>query len=635
MPPFHPFIALIPVFRFAGLLLLLTAPSLRSAESAAVWPEVPSADFSRIKPADFTDQEVDVPYFLFHFPRVANAVVESGENRGFLDLAVNRDTNDNKPYNARIMEMQMALAYFYGADRPWNPYHRHPAVRVRLEAMLVRWTRIQNADGLFSEYSPDNYSLAPTNFGAMAAAQALEIIVSTKAPFDPEILAAAKSSLRSALMAMFTRDDMARHARDWSNQFSGSYYAALVYLKLWPDAELDSAFVAAITRASREDQSPAGFHYEQGGPDFGYSGVHDNNLRIAWPLLRERPDLTRPILDADRRWNRWLAYNFVLQPGTDQSPLFITNAGINARTSHSFQNPRPRPLAELIAEARPFADTPSEQRRDLASKREKLASSWGEWPELRVPSPYSYGPGFVYDAWRPLNSWQAPEPDRAAALAKMPWRAATSFNRQLHDAWPLTVTLARRPTYYVAFNSGRLRVPRQNYGLGLVWNDKFGAALQAVAGTAWAAGTRPAIPDAKLYEQSTATTRCLVAGGSVTPMVGEQSLREGDLCLNYKLAEAGTKSVTFAATRISTEITHRGDFEERLPLLVPDDAKVEQSASRLQIGRRDGATFLIEVKSPGAKLTLGPPEPFAGGLSRRALVIAAPGGTLSYDLSFR
>jgi len=616
------------------LLGLLPDHPLRAADPAP-WPEVPPVDFSRINPSDFTDQEVDVPYFLFHFAQVANAVVESGENRGFLDLAVNRDTKDNRPYNARIMEMQMALAYFYGADRPWNPYHRHPAVRARLEAMLERWTRIQNADGLFAEYSPDNYSLAPTNFGAMAAAQSLEILVSTKAPFDPAILAAAKSSLRAALMAMFTRDDMARHARDWSNQFSGSYYAALVYLKFWPDRELDAAFVAAVARACRDDQSPAGFHYEQGGPDFGYSGVHDNNLRIAWPLLRERPELTRPILDADRRWNRWLAYNFVLQPGTDQSPLFITNAGINARTSHSSQTSRPRPLAELIEEARPFANTPEEQRRDLASKRERLASSWGEWPELRVPSPYSYGPGFVYDAWRPLNLWQVSAPDRAAALAKLPWRAATSFNRQLHDDWPLTVTLARRPTYYAAFNSGRLRVPRQNYGLGLVWNDKFGAAVQAVAGTAWASGTRPATPDAKLYEQSTATTRCLVAGGTVTPKVGEQSLREGDLRLTYKLAEAGTKSVTFAATRISTEITHRGDFEELLPLLFPDDAKVEQSASRLQVRRRDGAVFLIEIKSPGGKLTLGPPEPFTGGLSRRSLVIAVPGGTLLYDLSFR
>ena len=635
MPLFCSFTALTPFFRFASLLLLLAAPVLRSAEPAAVWPEVPSVDFSRIKPADFTDHEVDVPYFLFHFARIANSVVESGENRGFLDLAVNRDTKDNKPYNARIMEMQMALAYFYGADRPWNPYYRHSAVRARLEAMLERWTRIQNADGLFAEYSPDNYSLAPTNFGAMAAAQSLEIIVSAKVPFEPSVLAAAKSSLRSALMAIFTRDDMARHARDWSNQFSGSYYAALVYLKLWPDAELDSAFVAAVTRASREDQSPAGFHYEQGGPDFGYSGVHDNNLRIAWPLLRNRPDLTRPILDADRRWNRWLAYNFVLQPGTGQSPLFITNAGINARTSHSSQNPRPRPLAELIEEARPFADTPDEQRRAIADKREKLASSWAKWPELRVPSPFSYGPGFVYDAWRPLNLWQVPAPDRAAALAKMPWRAATSFNRQLHDDWPLTVTLARRPTYYAAFNSGRLRVPRQNYGLGLLWNDKFGTAVQAVAGTVWASGTRPAAPDAKVYEQSTATTRCLVGGGAVMPKVGEQSLREGDLRLTYKLADAGTKSVAFAAARISTEITHRGDFEERLPLLFPDDAKVEQSAARLQIRRRDGATFLIEIKSPGAKFTLGPPEAFTGGLSRRALVIAVPGGTLLYELSFR
>ena len=229
------------------------------SSAVAAWTPVPGLTNSPAKSQFatyelyFSDSDYEMPYYLKHFAQVANAVVETGFNRvetngtssttvtnfyppGFLDMRVNREPRDNRPYNARIMEMQMALAYFYGADRPWNPYRGHPAVRARLEAMLDRWTRIQNPDGLFAEYSPNNYSLAPTNFGAMAAAQTVEILRETKAPFDEALLRRVEDALRAALFAMFTREDMRRHARDWSNQFSGSYYAALVSLRHTPDA---------------------------------------------------------------------------------------------------------------------------------------------------------------------------------------------------------------------------------------------------------------------------------------------------------------------------------------------------------------------------------------------------------------
>jgi len=109
----------------------------------AAWPAVPPLSSSPPK-SQFASHELylsdasyEVPYYLRHFAQVANSVVETGFNRvetngtsstivtnfyprGFLDIRVNRDTRDNRPYNARIMEMQMALAYFYTADRPWN-----------------------------------------------------------------------------------------------------------------------------------------------------------------------------------------------------------------------------------------------------------------------------------------------------------------------------------------------------------------------------------------------------------------------------------------------------------------------------------------------------------------------------------
>lgn len=623
------------IFRPFGLLLFALLPFFTACSNKAEqqdWPKVKQADFSRINLADFADHELDVPYFLFHFARVANAVVEEGEQRGFLDLKVNRNPSDNEPYNARIMEMQMALAYFYGTDRPWNPYQGDPAVRVRLEAMLDRWTRIQNTDGLFSEYSPTNWSLAPTNFGAMAAAQTLEILIASGQPLDREILDRARESLRRALMAIFTREDMRRHAQQWSNQFSGSYYAALIYLTLWPDDQLNAAFTDALAAAVAHDQSPIGFHYEQGGPDFGYTGVHDNNLGVALPHLRERPDLLKIIVDSDRAWNEWLAANYVPQPGLARA-TFLTNAGINTRTSHAIQHPRVRPLAEFVEPARAFARTKEERAGVMAEQRKNLANVWGGWGPLSLPSGYSYRPAFVYDAWRPLDTWQPTSEERNRRMAEFPHLASARFNRQLHDPFPLTVTTIRRPPYFAVFNSGQIRVPRQNYGLGLLWHERFGSALQSVAGTPWNWGTRPAGEGTEVYERNHLHATISAGGASIDPAVGAHDLPDGTVVAEYLLARQGEKRVTFNEASIRVEITHRDPFVETIPLVMPQNTEVEIDDGTLIARRIDGSSFTLQTSANGPRISLADPVPLAEGLVRRLATIEAK-GSLSYELRF-
>jgi hypothetical protein len=617
----------------ASLLMLLFAGTFAAcSRQPANWPLVAPADFSRIDLAQFEDHELEVPHFLFHFHTVANAVVEEGEHRGFLDLKVNREPRDNEPYNARIMEMQMALAYFYGADRPWNPYAGDQAVRMRLEAMLDRWTRIQNSDGLFAEYSPDNWSLAPTNFGAMAAAQTLEILIASGHRFDQEILDQARQTLRRALMAMFTREDMRRHARHWSNQYSGSYYAALIYLKLWPDAELEAAFSGALREAVARDQSPAGFHYEQSGPDFGYSGVHDNNLRVALPHFRHRPDLLDLIVASDRLWNEWLGANFVPQPGLARL-TFLTNAGINTRTSHAVQHPRVRPLAELVEPARAFAKTDEERTREMVRTREDLTRAWGKWGPLALPSSYSYRPAFVYDAWRNLDTWQPTEEQRREAVRTFPHLASTHANQQWHDPLPLTVTTVRRPAYFAAFNSGRIVVPRQTYGLGLVWHDRFGTALQAVSGTRWVWGARADEENARLYESGHTHAAIRLEGNRVEPKPGRADLAPGTITAHYALGTAGEKTVTFADDRISVDIAHRGAFAELIPLVMPSSAEIRQTEDRIVVRRAEGISFTLHIGTAGTSLSLGEPEPLTGDLVRQLATVRGR-ESLRYELFF-
>ncbi|MGH9161414.1 MAG: hypothetical protein ACRD2X_15725, partial [Vicinamibacteraceae bacterium] len=105
--------------RTLALCLALLASAGASSQR---WLDVPPADLAALTPADFRDDELDLPYHLAHFQRLATSVRQSGPDRGFIDLAVWRAPKDNQPYNARIMENILALAYFYTTDRPWNSY---------------------------------------------------------------------------------------------------------------------------------------------------------------------------------------------------------------------------------------------------------------------------------------------------------------------------------------------------------------------------------------------------------------------------------------------------------------------------------------------------------------------------------
>jgi hypothetical protein len=601
--------------------------------SSAQWTPVPTVDFSKVQLSQFADHEIEVPYHLRHFAQVANAVVETGTDRGFLNIKINREPADNQPYNARIMEMQMALAYFYTADRPWNPYRGNTAVRVRLEAMLDRWSRIQNQpgsgdgnfDGLFTEYNASNWSLAPTSFGSRAAAETLDLIIDSSQPFDATILENARVSLRRALMAAFTRSDMRNAAREYSNQLTGIYHAALIYLENWPDAELDTAFVATVKASATQDQSPAGFWYEQGGPDFGYSSVHETSMRMALARFRNRSDLMPLLSDDDEDWNEWLAANHVPQPGSS-TRIFLTNAGINTRTSQALQTPRSRPWSEFIESSRIFALTDTEFAASIATRRSQVAAQFGSRGALSVPNAYSYIPTFVHDARAPLDTWHPTAAQRSTADATLPCLSQTSFNRQFHDPRPTTYTMAKRPDYYAAVTTGNIRIPRQAYGLGLLWNPAFGIGLQSqaatLAGNNWVYGTKRS-GMVSTYETSNLTTIISAGGIAITPSNGARTLPGGDVALTYTLTGYGSKTITLGSGSVSVSITHSGDFSELLPLAHADDAILATGPNRFVLQRPNGSSLLLEITSPGATISAGSPSSLTTGIVRRPITIAA------------
>lgn len=613
----------------------------------------------------FSDTDYEMPYYLKHFAQVANAVVETGFNRvetngtsptsvtnfyppGFLDIRVNREPRDNRPYNARIMEMQMALAYFYTVDRPWNVYRGNAAVKIRLEEMLKRWVLMQNADGLFAEYWANNFSLAPTGFGVMAAAQALDLLKDSGQPFDPTVLENARVALRKALMALFTRSDMQNAASSYSNQFSGAYHAALLYLENWPDTELNNAFIAAVEAASQTDQSPTGYFYEADGPDFGYSNVHERNLRIALSRLRNRTnsgDVFPVVVGDEARWAEWLGANLVLQPGIS-TPTFLINAGINTRTTTAVQTPESRPLSEFAPLSRAFSYTDTEFTNAVRAKTDSVAST-PTYGALATNNAFSYQPVFVWEGLQRTETWHPTAAERTAAVNSLPYFASARFNRILHNGTSnkeLTLATIRRPSYYGVFNSGRSKVNQQKFGLGLLWNPSYGTALQSVAGgftnsisTSWGtAGANMTRVYEQLADEKTLGAVFRLNGTNQTFFNGTNNLADGAITATYNLVDGsannGSKVVTFDEGRIKVDVTHANAFTERLPLIAPSNATRTTNATQLVLANVNGSRLIMRLLSGGSFTVAGAAtDNLPSALRRHAVTINAT-NSLSYEL---
>jgi autotransporter-associated beta strand protein len=661
-PPFQRLTAFPLIWFVAGI-------GLSATVGRAAWLPVPALSSSPPK-SQFASHELylsdasyEVPYYLRHFAQVANAVVETGFNRvetngtsstivtnyyppGFLDIRVNRDTRDNRPYNARIMEMQSALAYFYTADRPWNVYRGNAAVKIRLEEMLKRWVLMQNADGLFAEYSAANWSLAPTGFGVMAAAQALDLIVDSGLPFDATVLENARLALRKALMALFTRSDMQNAASSYSNQYSGSYHAALIYLENWPDTELNNAFVAAVNAASATDQSPTGYFYEADGPDFDYSNVHERNLRIALTRLRTRTNDLLPVIVTDEnRWAAWLGANLVLQPNIS-TPTFLANAGINTRTSSAFQTPESRPLSEFAPLSRAFSYTDAEFTNAVRAKTDSLPST-PTYGSLSTNSSSSYIPMFVFEALGRTEAWHPTAAQRTEAINSLPYLASERFNRVLHNGTSnkeLTVAAARRSSYYGLFNTGRAKDNRVKFGLGLLWNPVYGTALQAVAGdinnslaTSWGTGRTNMT---RVYEQrgsgQTLGAVLRLNGSTFGLTNGTNNLADGVLAASYNLVDGsstnGSKTVTFEGDRIRVDVTHPNAFTERLPLIAPSSATRTSSANQLTLTHTNGSRLIMRLLNGGSFTVAGAASDNLPSALRRHAVTVTATNALSYEI---
>lgn len=600
---------MLPPFRALTLCLLGLAAcgSPLRGPNASVAPPVAPADLSRLQPADFTDEELDLPYYLAHFHRVANGVRMEGENRGFIDISVWRRPKDNAPYNARVMENLLSLVYFYTTDRPWNPYRGDPALRARLEAALRFWVRIQAPDGKFSEYGPQQWSLAPTAFATKFMGEALRLLHGGP-PIDSTIHRQVVEADRRAIVAVLTDPGFYQHGLSYSNQYGNVWPGALAYLSLYPDAELERLVHEQMERASKDHQSPVGYFYELDGPDWGYNlGTHHSNVHMAWHYARGTA-VGDSLIAETRRWYDWFGYNAVPEPGqpglttnrgpeTRQRRPVVTASGQVAIFSGHEQSAAGFPLAEQVELARLLVPTREQLQAARTRRRTELERTWPAVEPLRVGEFSDVVGGFsAYSPYAFLHrdhvQWFPTEEQRSAAVAALPHIAAERFTHQRVDTRKaLTFTFVRRPAYYAAFNAGEVLTPQQRYGLGLLWIPGTGSVLQSQTATEDAAwGSRAA--DRKLvYEAASFHPTFQVNGRPVRPEPGSAALPEGPLEVRYDLGSRGRKSVLFGERGITVSVQHTGDFVEQLPLLLTPGDELRQEPGRIELQR--GGTGLV------------------------------------------
>jgi len=615
------------------ILVFAVVVELLAHAGGAQTDSVRAADLSRLSVNEFRDDELDLPYYLANFHRVANAVALSGPRRGFIDIPVWRDLKDNQPYNARIMESILSLTFFYTTNRPWNPYRGDPALRARLEAALDFWAPSQSDDGRFSEYAPRQWSLAPTAFATKFMGESLRLLHDGP-PIDSAIHRRAVDADRRAILAVLTRPDLYEHGLKFSNQFGNVWGGALAYLALYPDAEMDARLRARLKQTGADHQSPVGYFYEADGPDWGYNlNTHHSDFHMAWHYARNT-DLADVFLDGTQRWYEWLGYNAVPEPTgtaltlvrgieTRQKRAVVADAGAE-ESATGF------PIAEGVTAAHILGPTREEIARRVAQQRADLTRRWPRVDSLVLGSFRAFSPyAFLH---RSHVRWSPTDAQRKAAVAALRHQREQRFTHQRVDSRrPVSFTYVRRPAYYAAFTGGDVLTAQQRLGLGLIWIPGAGSVLQSqTSGTTTAWGTRAA-DTVIVYEAASFAPTFRAGSNTVVLQPGNRDLPAGDVIVAYPLGTRGNKTVTFSDRGLHVDVKHDGAFVEQIPLLLLSSDSLETAKGSVTL-RRGDRTMRVRWSTATAPTVERTNE--RSGDRRVVAISVAARDSLSYDMTF-
>ncbi len=511
-------------------------------------PQVPPFDPSRLRPSDFSDADLDMPYNITWLPRIANSVETDGPNRGFINISVWRGAQDFHPYNARVMESILTLAWFYSSPRKWNQFYANKALRARLELALEYWCNLQSPEGKFSESGPQQWNLAATSSAVKFISEALRLL-KTGPPITPALQARAVDCCRKALHATFDDPDLMTQGKSDSSQYSNVFAGGSAFLAMYPDATLSAHLNEQVDFSPTNLQSLCGYMYEHDGPDLGYTlNTHHQNLQMAYHHWRGT-HLGGILVDEENLFGKWLSYNLLPEPGQS---IWVANRSIETRQRHAVFSGVDTPLADRAIIMRAFATPPDRRAELIRVAREKMEQMWPRVDPLNVGEPEALSPCRFLE--RANYDWH-PTADQITEARKMlrPLNE-DSFVEQMQDTrQPLVFTYLRRRNYYAAFASAPKTVSeQQRLGLTFVWSPLTGVLLQSQTGgteTAWGTSLGDPLP---------------VEASSVLA-----HLADDNATMTYPLPGGGSKTINFAPDRIHVTVECYGDIVEHVPVFDP------------------------------------------------------------------
>lgn len=571
------------LIKTSTLLLLFALPACHSTNYL---PKVKEVNLSQIDPASFSEEEWFIPYYLKHFAAVANSVVDTGEDRGFFDLSVWRGSHNHHTYNARVMEGILSLVWFYCTDRPWNIYYADQALKKRIEASLQFWCKIQNTDGRFSEYEVGQWSLAPTAFATKFIGRALWLLEKQGPPIDEDVFEQARVSLRKAIYIGFTHEGLWEHGRNYTNQFANLWGGALAYLDVWSDSEIEELLKKRMNESMTAFQSPLGFFYEKGGPDWGYNlNTHHSDLQVAWEYADE--EIRQLIIKKTKNWYDWFSYNALKEPGQN---CYYLNRAIETRQQKGIyctfdvEDPafqRWVPQSEFVPVARAFEMSKEEYQASIEAKYNEMLNNYPDVDPLEVGEFNAFTPyAFLHHN---METWHPSQRQKEEAIQSLPYIINSSFVRLMHDDRSETgYAYIRSPNYYATFNSGKIVTDQQRYGLGLIWTPQLGTIFQSQSKTDEAFWGTKAVDSMQCYEAQDLIPK-------VMPQELEVNKQFKSTTASYNLGENGEKTITFEKNKIGVEVEHSEAFNELLPLLVFDDDLISVNDNQIRVETPKGS----------------------------------------------
>jgi len=158
-----------------------------------------------------------------------------------------------------LQETALTLALLYSTKFKGNYYYENSNVRDLALAQIAYWQRIQNKNGSFDEFFPNEQSFSATAFTLYSSCKALQILNE-----DPEFI---RNTAEKSCQFLLSYGDPGA-----SNQISASIAAINLYSILFNDISFDEQLNQQLNKLL-ESQSDEGWTPEYGGYDVGYQSI--------------------------------------------------------------------------------------------------------------------------------------------------------------------------------------------------------------------------------------------------------------------------------------------------------------------------------------------------------------------------